>query len=313
MSNSSSKSVSIDHVLEQAVQVAASETRGKVADYIPELTQVPPDLTAAVVRGVGGKIHCAGSDADYATTLQSAAKLVVLIGMLEEKGLDGVRKVVKVEPSGDDFASVARLDQFGPLPSNPMLNSGAIALCSMVPGTAEEKIRWLEGWATKLFGENLAVDPKVYASERRTGHRNRALAYLLRSRELFRGNVEDVLDTYFYLCSLKATVMQASYLPMLLAGGGKDASGGEIFSPETARCAISIMATCGLYNETGSYMVRTGLPAKSSVSGYILAVAVGRAGIATLAPPVNRKGTSLRGSVILEHLSRQLGWHFATH
>lgn len=301
----------LQQVIDDAVALAKQNHDGSVANYIPELAQVPEDLTGVAITLNDGTCLMAGDANSQLITLQSTAKVVLLIGLLEEFGGDEIFKWVKYEPSGDDFASIARLDQFGPRPSNPMLNSGAIALSSHVPGHTEQRLTWLEEWMAKCFGEKLRLDHKVYASERRTGDRNRSLAYLLKSNGMLIDNVDDVLDTYFYLCSFEATVKQASYLPMLLANGGKSPHGLQVISIETVRTVVSIMSTCGLYNETGTHMVRTGLPAKSGVSGFILACAPRRAGIAVASPRVNSKGTSMRGAIMLEHISREMGWHFA--
>lgn len=301
----------LQKVLDEAIIIARENHEGHVADYIPELASTTEDRTSVAVMLKDGTILSAGDDIDEPITLQSVAKMIVLIGLLEELGAEEVTRWVKVEPSGDDFASIARLDQFGPKPSNPMLNSGAIALCAHVPGKAEEKLHWLEGWTEKLFGEKLSLDAKVFASEKRTGDRNRALAYLLKSRGMIVDDVDIALDTYFYLCSFQASVKQAAYFPMLLSNGGVNHEGVRVISRDTARMATAIMATCGLYNETGTHMVRTGLPAKSGVSGYILAVALRHGGIAVNSPKVNRKGTSMRGEIILEYLARAMSWHFA--
>ena len=301
----------IQTVLDNAVQTSLQNIDGKVAAYIPELASVSEELTGVAVLTNEGNLFTAGNADDVLITLQSAAKLVVLIGLLEEVGSQRVFSWTKLEPSGDDFASLARLDQFGPMPSNPMLNAGAISLCSHIPGESEEQLAWLDQWMEKLFGEKLTLNHKVFASERRTGDRNRSLAYLMKSSNVLSTEIDQTLDTYFYLCSFEATVRQMAHLPMLLANRGQNAAGEQVISHETVRQVVSIMATCGLYNESGTHLVRTGLPAKSGVSGAILAVALGHAGIAVVSPRVNRKGTSIRGSIMLETISQELSWHFA--
>jgi glutaminase len=298
-------------VLEEAVALARKNSEGEAANYIPELASVPVDLTAISVRLLDGTCLVAGDDPEIKVTLQSTAKLVVLIGLLEEHGLDQILQWTKVEPSGGDFDSISRLDLYGPLPSNPMLNSGAISLSARIPGNAEQKLAWLDGWMERLFGTHLNLDHKVYASERRTGDRNRSLAYLLKSSGMLPGDVDADLDAYFALCSYEATPTQATHLPMILANGGRNHNHEQVISPDTTRTVVAVMSTCGLYNQTGTHMVRTGLPAKSGVSGYILASALGQAGIAVISPRVNAKGTSIRGAIMLEHLSKAMGWHFA--
>lgn len=300
-------------LLKQLVSEAESNKEGHIASYIPELANVNQDLTAIAVKPIGQETIVYSNDPITPITLQSTSKLIPLIGLLELYGVEKVLKWVKVEPSGDDFASITRLEQFGPEPSNPMLNSGAIMLCSHIPGKNEQQFTWLEQWMQRLFKSPVSINPSVFASEKRTGDRNRSIAYILQSRRILGTPVETTLDLYFALCSYQATIEQAVYLPALLANLGKDPDTNEvIISPETCKITLAIMATCGLYDETGTHLVRTGMPAKSGVSGYILASVPGKAGIVTLSPRVNAKGNSIRGELMLEALSKKMNWHFAS-
>ncbi|CAM2850729.1 glutaminase [Legionella steigerwaltii] len=299
------------NLLEDLVYAAQLNQEGKTADYIPELANVNQDLTAIAVQPLGGQPLSFSNSPLNPVTLQSTAKMIPLIGLLEEYG-DQVFEWVKVEPSGDDFASITRLEQFGPKPSNPMLNAGAITLCSHIPGKGEQQFGWLEYWTQKLFNQRLSINPLVFASEKRTGNRNRALAYLLKSRSNLAADVHETLDLYFALCSYEAKLEQMLFLPTLLANAGRDPDTGEqIISTETTKITLAIMATCGLYDETGTHMVKTGMPAKSGVSGYTIAVVPGKAGIVVLSPKVNAKGNSIRGEIMLEGLSKAMNWHFA--
>ncbi|HEE0220983.1 TPA: glutaminase A [Legionella pneumophila] len=307
----SSKLLTIQ-LLEELVHAAELNQEGKTADYIPELANVNQELTAIAVQALGEKTLAYSNNPLHPVTLQSTGKMIPLIGLLEEFGADQLFEWVKVESSGDDFASITRLEQFGPKPSNPMLNAGAIALCSRIPGIGEQQFRWLEHWVQKLFNQRLSINPLVFASEKRTGNRNRALAYLLKSRNNLGADVHETLDLYFALCSYEAMLDQMLYLPTLLANRGKDPDTGEqILSTETCKITLAIMATCGLYDETGTHMVKTGMPAKSGVSGYTIAVVPGKAGIVVLSPRVNAKGNSIRGEIMLEGLSKAMNWHFA--
>lgn len=299
-------------LLEELVHVAELNQEGKTADYIPELANVNQELTAIAVQQLGEKPLSYSNNSLNPVTLQSTGKMVPLIGLLEEFGDEQLFEWVKVEPSGDDFASITRLEQFGPKPSNPMLNTGAITLCSHIPGTGEQQFRWLEHWVQKLFNQRLSINPLVFASEKRTGNRNRSLAYLLKSRNNLGTDVHETLDLYFALCSYEAMLEQMLFLPTLLANGGVAPESGErILSTETCKITLAIMATCGLYDETGTHMVKTGMPAKSGVSGYTIAVVPGKAGIVVLSPRVNPKGNSIRGEIMLEGLSKAMNWHFA--
>jgi glutaminase len=293
------------NVLEDLVHSAELNGDGKPADYIPELANTNQELTAIAVQALGEDPLSYSNSPLHSVTLQSTAKLIPLIGLLEEFGHKQLFEWVKVEPSGDDFASITRLEQFGPKPSNPMLNAGAITLCSHIPGTGEQQFRWLENWVQKLFNQRLSMNPLVFASEKRTGDRNRSLAYLLKNRRIITRSVKDTLDLYFALCSYEALLDQMLFLPTLLA------SGERVLTRETCKITLAIMATCGLYDETGTHMVKTGMPAKSGVSGYILAVVPGKAGIVVLSPRVNAKGNSIRGEMMLEGLSNAMNWHFA--
>lgn len=299
-------------LLKTIVDKAEKNREGDTAGYIPELANVNKELTAIAVWPLDNQSLSCSNLPCMPVTLQSVGKMVPLIGLLEEFGVDQVLKWVKVEPSGDDFASITRLERFGPKPSNPMLNAGAITLCSHIPGVGEQQFAWLEYWIQRLFNQKLTINPLVFASEKRTGDRNRSLAYLLKSRDNLACGVNQTLDLYFSLCSYEASLEQMLYLPTLLANSGRDpVSGEQVISVKTTRITLAIMATCGLYDETGTHMVKTGMPAKSGVSGYTIAVVPQRAGIVVLSPRVNAKGNSIRGELMLEDLSERMDWHFA--
>ncbi len=299
-------------LLRKLVAEAEKNHDGKTANYIPELANVNQEMTAIAVYPLNGSPLLYSNAPLERITLQSTSKMIPLIGLLEEQGMDKLFEWVKVEPSGDEFSSITRLEQFGPKPSNPMLNAGAITLCSHIPGLGEAKFGWLEHWVKKLFNQRLNINPMVYSSEKRTGDRNRSLAYLLQSRGNLGHGVNETLDLYFALCSYEATLDEMLYLPTLLANGGADpVTQEQIISRETCKITIAIMATCGLYDQTGTHMVRTGLPAKSGVSGYTIACLPGKAGIVVLSPRVNEKGNSIRGEILLEGLSKAMQWHFA--
>jgi glutaminase len=251
-------------------------------------------------------------DAGHEFTFQSSAKLLTLIGLLEERGPVEVFAIVGSEPSGDGFSSVARLETHGPKPANPLINSGAIALCGQLEGTVERRIAWLHKWSERLYGAAIPIDETVRASERLSADRNRAIAYFLKHGGVLQHDVSETLEVYFALCSLSGNVQQAAHLPAILAHGGlRPGTGERVLQKRTVAIVVSIMATCGMYNESGNYLMATGMPAKSGVSGVIVAVVPGIAGVAVSSPRLNEKGGSVRGHLILRELSRKLGWHFA--
>ncbi len=158
----------------------------------------------------------------------------------------------------------------------------------------------------------IPIDEKVRANERTSADRNRAIAYFLKHGGVLHGDVDATLDVYFALCSLRGGVREAAHLPAILAHGGlRPGSSERLLAKQTVAIVVSIMATCGMYNESGNYLMATGMPAKSGVSGVIVAVVPGIAGVAVSSPRLNDKGGSVRGHLILRELSRQLGWHFA--
>ena len=301
----------ITEKLSVAVDKSRLNTAGKVADYIPELATVKRDYVASCIILADGGIITAGDPPEHKFTVQSLGKLVPLIGLIEEHGKDKIFDWIKVEPSSFSFSSISQLSRFGPLPSNPMVNAGAIALCSHIAGKQLEKFQWLDKWFAKLFGAPLKPNASVYHSELSTADRNRALAYLMKSNNVLGYEVEEVLQTYIRSCSYELNIKQAAHLGMLLANGGLTPDGNRIFSEETSNCVVAIMATCGLYNESGIHLVQTGMPAKSGISGIILSVATGRGGVAAFSPLLNDKGGSVRGHEILNDISRELNWHFA--
>ncbi len=302
----------IQSILERAVEKSRQYEGGNPADYIPELARVPLEQTSAAVTCIDGAALVAGDVASHEFTFQSSAKAMLLAALLQERGPGDVFNFVGAEPSGHGFASLSRLETHGPLPANPLVNSGAIALCGQIQGSAKDRVRWILDWARKLYGTDMTIDETVMASESRTADRNRAIAYLLKHNRIIDGDVEETLEAYFALCSLRGTVKEASHFPAVLANGGREpGEGRRVLSSQTVAVVVSLMATCGMYDESGSYLTATGMPAKSGVSGIIIAVVPGVAGIAVCSPRLNDKGGSVRGHVMLRYLSRYLGWHFA--
>jgi glutaminase len=301
----------IAQVLVGAVEHARACNDGQPADYIPELASADVQKTSAAVSLVGSNCILAGDADTHRFSLQSAAKLILLAGLLEDRGSDFIFSHVGSEPSGDGFASLAKLDSRGARPANPLINAGAIALCGTLQGPLEERLRFIETWAERLSGAELHVNQRVLASERRTGDRNRSIAHLLKSTGILQNSVDETLETYFALCSLEASVREAAHLASVLAASGVSPKGERIVGPDTATTVVALMATCGMYDESGTYLRTTGLPAKSGVSGVIVAVAVGRAGVAVASPRINQRGGSVRGHLILQELGEKLGWHFA--
>ncbi|NLH94806.1 MAG: glutaminase A [Synergistaceae bacterium] len=290
------------------VRPLASE--GKVATYIPELARGNPKaLAVAAMDGNGSEV--AAGDKELRFTMQSISKVVSLSVALSELGEKAVFSRVGMDPTADPFNSVMRLEMVRPhRPQNPLINAGAIVVDSMLlAGGAEEAFHSIREMARRLTGNpQLRENDAVYLSEKRTGDRNRSLAYFLKSVKTIRGDVEEILDVYFRQCSLEVTVSDLAVLAGTLAFDGKNPLTGETVLPgKICRILRALMATCGLYDGSGEFAVRVGIPAKSGVGGGIVATVPGIMGIAVCGPALDHQGNSIAGIALLERLSDRFG------
>lgn len=282
---------------------------GTPAGYIPELAAADPDRLALAVVGPRGRVRAVG-DVTHEFTIQSISKPFVLALALADRGRDAVLRKVGVEPSGEPFNAIS-LEPGTGRPANPMVNAGAIATSALIPGDGvdDRMTRIVEGLSA-FAGRSLWVDEQVYASESATGDRNRALAHLLRSHGVIEGSVEIAVETYFRQCSLLVTVRDLAVMSATLAFGGLNPVTGErVVSEAVARDVLSIMASCGMYDYSGEWLLRVGLPAKSGVSGGLLAVAPSQFGIAAFSPRLDEHGNSVRAIALLETLGERFGMH----
>ena len=282
---------------------------GRVADYIPELAKEDPDALGVYVIGSEGKHSWAG-DCRQSFTLQSVVKPVLLLQALLDNGTEAVQNRVGVEATGKPFDAINAGEQtLDSRHINPMVNMGAIVMCTLIRGaTYEERFQRLLELTRKLAGdESIGVDEAVYRSEKSHGSRNRALAYLLKSYGLLEGDVEEVLDCYFRACSIQVDCRSLAHIGAVLSNRGRlPVSNQRIFPSALARYVNAILMTCGMYDGSGEFAIRVGVPAKSGVSGDIMAVVPTRMGIGIYAPALDRKGNSLAGIRLLERLSREL-------
>jgi len=282
---------------------------GEVASYIPELAKVPADRFGLSVATLDGHIHRTG-DAAVEFTIQSISKPFVYGLALDDHGASHVFERVGVEPSGDAFNSIV-MDEKHNRPLNPMVNAGAIACASMVKGAdlEERRQRVLDTFA-RYAGRSLAIDWDVAESERRTGHRNRAIAYLELSSGMIDEPVEEHLDLYFEQCSILVTAEDLAMMAATLANGGVNPVTGErALKAENVSKVLSVMATCGMYDWSGEWMYRVGLPAKSGVGGGIIAVLPGQMGLGTFSPRLDEFGNSVRGVKACEAVADTLNLH----
>lgn len=284
-------------------------SEGRVASYIPELARVDPSLFGIAVCMQDGTVYSDG-DADHPLTLQSASKVFSLSAVVASSG-DRVFEKMSVEPSGDTFFSIVKLEEEQGEPRNPYINAGAILTSSHLPGTTTgEKIagfRDFLGTASGLSASAFTVNEAVYRSEADTGHRNRALAEIMRHHGVI-PDVEVAVETYFTQCAVSCTAESLARAALYLTNGGRDpVSGRRLITPASNRGVVALMATSGMYDEVGSHAIEVGLPSKSSVSGAVLAVVPGVMTIAGFGPALGPKGNSIGAMTALGVLSDQLG------
>lgn len=282
--------------------------QGKVADYIPELGKANPVYLGLCIKTVDGQDIEYG-DVEQRFTMQSICKVVSLATALQHKGFDTVFSHVMMEPSGDAFNSILKLDTASNRPFNPMINAGAIEIVNLLADefTFEELLDFVRALC---MDDEIVLDEAVYHSESNTGDRNRAIGYLLKSKEVLEGDVLKTVDLYFKLCSLSVTARSLAGLGLILANGGVDPrSGIRLLSAQTVRTVKTLMLTCGMYDGSGEFAVRVGIPAKSGVGGGIMASVENRMGIGTFGPSLDEKGNSIGGKNTLEYLSREMHLH----
>lgn len=283
--------------------------RGQVATYIPELGKADPRILGAALIDLEGNLITAG-DCDYAFTIQSISKILTLALALMELGEEHVFRRIGKEPTGDPFNSIIKLETLRPArPLNPMINAGAIAVASLIPGRdVNERFQKIVDMIQRLIGQEVTYDQAVYLSEKATGHRNRALAYFMLNEGVIEGDVEEVLDLYFRQCSIRVTVVDLARIGAVLANAGRCIiTGRELIPARIARIIKTFMVTCGMYNSSGEFAINVGVPAKSGVGGGILAAVPGKMGIGVVGPALDEKGNSVGGARVLEAVSEELG------
>jgi len=282
---------------------------GKVADYIPELALANPDSFGIALVTVDGHVYQSG-DTREQFTIQSISKALVYGLALEDNGVEAVTARIGVEPSGDAFNSISLEDGTG-RPVNPMINAGAIATTGMVKGAdREERLARILNCLGRYMGQTPEVDEVVYASERDTGHRNRAIAHMLRNFDILTGEPEDALDLYFRQCSIKVTCQDLALAAATLANRGVNPITGVVaLQSGMVGKVLSVMSTCGMYDYAGSWIYEVGLPAKSGVGGGIMAVLPGQLGLAVYSPPLDDRGNSVRGIAVCREVSSDFELH----
>lgn len=282
--------------------------QGTVASYIPELDKARKNALGLYIIDVEGNEYYSG-DWDTKFTIQSISKIVTLMLAILDNGEEYVFSKVGMEPTGDPFNSIKKLETSSRRkPYNPLINAGAIAIASMIKGKdVRDRFQRLLDFFRKISeDETLDVNYKIYCGESETGNRNRAMGYFLKGDGIIEGNVEDALDIYFKQCSIEVTAKTLAKIALFLANNGKLSNGETVITPRIATIVKTLMVTCGMYDSSGEFAVRAGIPSKSGVGGGILSVVPGKMGIGVYGPSLDKKGNSIAGVLLLEDLSSEL-------
>ncbi|MBE9137823.1 glutaminase A [Nodosilinea sp. LEGE 07088] len=300
----------VQEFLEQLYQEFKGNSEGRLASYIPELARANADWFGISMVTLDGRTYEVG-DVAQKFTIQSISKVFVYGMALEDYGREQLLKKVGVEPTGDPFNSLIRLDEDSKRPENPMVNAGAIATTGLIAGhDPADRLNRLLSMLQRYVGSEVFVDVSTFMSEKSTGHRNRAMAHLMLNFGMIDQPIEEALDLYFQQCSVLVTCHDLAVMAATLANQGVNpVTSTRAVGSEHVRDILSVMYTCGMYNFAGEWAFRMGIPAKSGVSGGILAVVPNRAGIAVFSPLLDSHGNSVRGLKVFEALSKQYGFH----
>jgi len=286
-----------------------SITDGKVATYIPELAKADPNWFGICLVTATGSVYEVG-DSRQQFTIQSISKPFVYGLALEDHGRQFVLSKVSTEPTGEAFNSIS-LEPGTGRPRNPMINAGAIATTSLIEGKSPRgrQRRLLEMFAL-YTGHEVSIDEGVYRSESDTGHRNRAIGYMLRNFDILTTDPTPSVELYFQQCSVSVTARDLGVMAATLANRGVNpVTGKQAIRGEYVESVLSVMGSCGMYDYAGEWIYKVGMPAKSGVAGGIVAVLPGQLGIGVFSPPLDARGNSVRGIRVCDAISRHCDLH----
>jgi glutaminase len=281
---------------------------GEVANYIPGLEKTKKDNLGFCITKTNGSMYCVG-DCDVKFTIQSVSKPITLMLAILDHGEDYVFSKVGMEPTGDAFNSIQKLETCkSHKPFNPMINAGAIATSALIKGeNKEDKFDRLLKFFRKISeNETLEINNDVYLGESKTGNKNRAMAYFMKGEGYIESEAEDALDVYFKQCSIEVTAKDLAKIGLFLARGGVMSNGERVVTERVAKIIKTLMITCGMYDGSGEFALRVGIPSKSGVGGGIMSVVPGKMGIGVYSPALDEKGNPIAGEALLEDLSSKL-------
>ncbi len=298
----------IDAALKAAYKEYKGIDEGKNADYIPALAKVPSNYYGLAIVTVDGKIHETG-DSDKQFSIQSISKVFTMADVMQAEGDKKIESTVGVDATGRAFNSIVAVEEYKGKEMNPLVNPGAIATTSMVPGnTPEEQWNRIIGIYSDFAGRKLEVNQEVYKSESETNQRNQAIGMLMNAYGLLKGDPKTATDIYTRQCSVNVNAKDLATMAATLANGGVNPiTGKKVIDQKHIKGILAVMATAGLYDDTGQWLFKTGLPAKSGVGGGIIAVVPGKYGVAVFSPPLDKAGNSVRAQKAIALIDAKLG------
>jgi glutaminase len=298
----------IDAAVKAAYAKFKTLNEGKNADYIPALAKVPSTYFGIAMATPQGQLYTAG-DIEPTFSIQSISKVFTMALVLQESGEQTVEDSVGVDATGQVFNSINAIELHRGKEMNPFVNPGAIATTGNVKGANADEI-WnkILGIHSAFAGRQLSVNQEVYKSESDTNQRNRAIGMLMSAYERFKGDALQATDLYTRQCSIAVNAKDLGVMAATLADGGKNPiTGKQVIDSRHVPGILAVMATAGLYDDSGKWLFHTGLPAKSGVGGGLIAVSPGKFGIGTFAPPLDEAGNSVRGQRAIADISNALG------
>jgi glutaminase len=287
---------------------------GKNADYIPALAKVDPNLFGIALVTIDGKVYTAG-DINTQVSIQSISKVFTMAQVIQEQGLESIEKRIGVDATGARFNSIIAVEGVrtvsgtGAPEMNPLVNPGAISATSMVTGANADAV-WAKiiGFHNDAAGRSLTVLQDVYKSESDTNQRNQAIGALMLAYGYIKTNWQQAVDLYTRQCSIGVNAKDLATMAAMLAAGGKNpVTGKQVMDANKVPGVLAVMATAGLYDDSGKWLYHTGLPAKSGVGGGIIAVSPGKFGVAVISPPLDEAGNSVRAQRAIADISNALG------
>ena len=281
---------------------------GQNSQVYPALAKIPESLFGVCVVGVDGRVFAVG-DADYEFTIMSVSKPFIFALICDLIGATGARERLGVNATGYAFNSLTGIERDKDGRTNPMVNAGAIATTSLVPGSStDEKWQFIHRGLSRFAGRDLGLNDEVYESASKTNYRNRSIAWMLESSGRIYSDPTEAVELYTRQCSLNVSARDLAVMGATLSHGGVNpVTREQVVKPDVCHYALAVMLTAGLYETSGDWLYEIGLPGKSGIGGGIVTVSPGKGGLGTFAPPLDEAGNSVRGQLTAQFLSQRLG------